>query len=156
MTPRLPFLLCLLLAAGTAAADPLVNTKLLKRTQERIATLYHSHDQRPVAPEERSNPFRAGGDVAMPLQSTLPGENPAADASARDALLLRLASATIKVTGVVNIAGRMHIAVNQSTYREGAVIPVPLPHETVFLRVGAITSKSVTLRLEEAEVTLKF
>lgn len=156
MNRRLPIFLCLLLAAaGPAAAGPQINAKLLKRTQERIAALYRNHDQRPAAPSERSNPFRLGGEVVVstqPNQTTDPGT----DSAARDIQLLRQAAATIKITGVVNIAKRMHIAVNQSTYREGAVIPVQLPGEMVFLRVGAITQKSVTLRLHEAELTLKF
>lgn len=156
MNRPLSIFLCLLLAAATAPAQaPQVNAKLLKRTQERIAALYQYHDQRPAAPGERGNPFRIGGDVVAPEQSGQPGDA-SVSAVGRDIQLLRLAVATIKITGVVDIAKRMHIAVNQSTYREGAVIPVQLPGEMVFLRVGEITQKSVTLRLGEAEETLKF
>ena len=156
MNRRLLFLLSLALATAATAAAQQVNAKLLKRTQDRITLLYLYHDRRPASPEARSNPFRAGSDAATPQLSAGPGETAPADRTARDTLLLNQAAATIRVTGVVNIAGRMHIAVNQSTYRTGSVIPVPLPGEVVFLRVGEITMKSVTLRLDEAELTLKF
>lgn len=156
MNPRRPiFLGLVLITVATAAAQP-ANTKLIKRTQDRIAALYQHHDRRAEPPEPRSNPFRIGGDAATPMLPTGPGETAPVDPTSRDALLLRQAAATIKVTGVVNIAGRMHIAVNQSTYREGALIPVQLPGETVFLRVGEITMRSATLRLEDAELTIKF
>ncbi len=89
------------------------------------------------------------------LSSSSPGDN-SVNPAGNDIQLLRQAAATIKITGVVIIAKRMHIAVNQSTYREGGLIPVQLPGEMVFLRVVAITQKSVTLRLGEAEETLKF
>lgn len=148
-------LLCLVtLAAGPLAGAQTVNAKLIKRTQERIATLFQRHDRRDPAPGERGNPFRVGGDVPVVTQPANGGEV-VSDAS-RDELRLRQAAATIKVTGVVNVANRMHIAVDKSTYREGGVIPVQLPGEMVFLRVGEITPRSVVLRLHEAELTLKF
>lgn len=148
-------LLCLLaIAAGPLACAQTVNAKLIKRTQDRIADLYQRHDQRPAPPGERGNPFRIGGDVPTNPQPEAGGEK-IPDAS-RDELLLRQAAATIKVTGVVNVANRMHIAVDRSTYREGGVIPVQLPGEMVFLRVGEITPRSVVLRLRDAELTIKF
>ena len=156
MKRHLLIIFCFLLAAASAPAQvPQVNAKLLKRTQERITALYRYHDNRPAAPGERGNPFRLGGDVVTPLPSDQPGDN-SVNPAGNDIQLLRQAAATIKITGVVIIAKRMHIAVNQSTYSEGGLIPVQLPGEMVFLRVVAITSKSVTLRLGEAEETLKF
>lgn len=155
MKPSRLLLLCLLaLAAGSYAGAQTVNAKLIKRTQERIAALYQHQDQRAPAPGERGNPFRVGGELPATPQPAAGGEV-LPDAS-RDTLLLRQAAATIKVTGVVNVANRMHIAVDKSTYREGGVIPVQLPGEMVFLRVGTITPRSVVLRLRDAETTLKF
>jgi hypothetical protein len=156
MKRRLIIILGLLLACASAPAQaPQVNAKLLKRTQERITALYQYHDNRPAAPGERGNPFRIGGEVVAPLPSDKPGDS-IVDTAGHDIELLRQAAATIKITGVVNIAKRMHIAVNQSTYRVGGLIPVQLPGEMVFLRVVEITQKSVTLRLGAAEETLKF
>ncbi len=151
---RLIFLGLVTLAAGPLAGAQTVNAKLIKRTQERIAALYQRHDQRAPAPGERGNPFRVGGEIPATPQPSAGGEV-VSDAS-RDELLLRQAAATIKVTGVVNVANRMHIAVDRSTYREGGVIPVQLPGEMVFLRVGTVTPRSVVLRLRDAETTLKF
>jgi hypothetical protein len=156
MNLRRPIFPALALALVATAAAQTVNTKLINRTQDRIAALYQHQDQRAAPPEARSNPFRIGGDAATPMLPAGPGESAPVDPASRDALLLRQAAATIKVTGVFNIAGRMHIAVNQSTYREGALIPVPLPGETVFVRVVEITMRSATLRLEDAELTIKF
>lgn len=149
----------ILLGLATLAAAPLagaqvVNAKSIKRTQERIAALYQRHDQRAPAPGERGNPFRVGGEIPATPQPSAGGEV-VSDAS-RDELLLRQAAATIKVTGVVNVANRMHIAVDRSTYREGGVIPVQLPGEMVFIRVTEITPRSAVLRLREAELTIKF
>ena len=155
MKRLLLFVVSLVFAASAPAQAPQVNAKLLKRTQERIKALYQYHDNRPAAPGERGNPFRIGGDVVAPLPSDQPGDN-SVNTAGHDIALLRQAAATIKITGVVNIAKRMHIAVNQSTYREGGLIPVQLPGEMVFLRVVEITQKSVTLRLGEAEEILKF
>jgi len=156
MKRRLLIILGLLLAVASAPAQvPQVNAKLLKRTQERITALYRHHDNRPAAPGERGNPFRIGGDLVTPLPSDKPGDN-SINPAGNDIQLLRQAAATIRITGIVNIAKRMHIAVNQSTYHEGGLIPVQLPGEMVFLRVVEITQKSVTLRLGEAEETLKF
>jgi hypothetical protein len=142
------------LAAGPLAGAQTVNAKFIKRTQDRIAALYQRHDQRAPAPGERGNPFRIGGEIPVTPQPGSDAET-ISDAS-RDVLLLRQAAATVKVTGVVNVANRMHIAVDKSTYREGGVIPVQLPGEMVFLRVGEITPRSAVLRLREAELTLKF
>lgn len=142
------------LAAGPFVGAQTVNAKFIKRTQDRIAALYQRHDQRAPAPGERGNPFRVGGEIPVTPQPGA-GTEVISDAS-RDVLLLRQAAATIKVTGVVNVANRMHIAVDRSTYREGGVIPVQLPGEMVFLRVGEITPRSAVLRLREAELTLKF
>ncbi len=142
------------LAAGPFAGAQTVNAKFIKRTQDRIAALYQRHDQRAPAPGERGNPFRVGGEIPVTPQPGT-GTETISDAS-RDVLLLRQAAATIKVTGVVNVANRMHIAVDRSTYREGGVIPVQLPGEMVFLRVVEITPRSAVLRLHEAELTIKF
>ncbi len=150
-----PILLGLVaLAAGPLAGAQTVNAKFIKRTQDRIAALYQRHDQRAPAPGERGNPFRVGGELPVTPQPAAGGEV-VTDAS-RDVLLLRQAAATIKVTGVVNVANRMHIAVDRSTYREGGVIPVQLPGEMVFLRVGEVTPRSAVLRLRDAELTIKF
>ena len=142
------------LAAGALAGAQTVNAKFIKRTQDHIAALYQRHDQRAPAPGERGNPFRVGGEIPTTPQPAA-GSEVVSDAS-RDILLLRQAAATIKVTGVVNVANRMHIAVDRSTYREGGVIPVQLPGEMVFLRVAEITPRSAVLRLRDAEMTIKF
>lgn len=142
------------LATGPLAGAQVVNAKFIKRTQDHIAALYQRHDQRAPAPGERGNPFRLGGEIPTTPQPAA-GSEVVSDAS-RDILLLRQAAATIKVTGVVNVANRMHIAVDRSTYREGGVIPVQLPGEMVFLRVVEITPRSAVLRLREAELTIKF
>jgi len=56
---------------------------------------------------------------------------------------------------VLETGGRMRVAINTVNYAEGDVIQVRLPGGPVFLRVTTITSRSVTLRLNEAIHTLQ-
>ena len=48
------------------------------------------------------------------------------------------------------------LAINSQTYREGDLVPTQVAGETIYLRVKEIARRTVTLSLNDAEVTLKY
>lgn len=120
--------------------------------RQRIADLYQHRTETPAALDPRHDPFRTraakapavGGGASAPV------------APASELSLLQQAVATLKVSGVFEIGGRQHLVINARPYKVGDVVQTQVRGEPVYLRVREISRRSVTLALNEAEITLKF
>jgi hypothetical protein len=136
-----------------------------KQVEERIAALFQHRDQPPPPIEPRHNPFRPPGSapLAPPVSSDTPelprppaGSDYSGLSPGASLALLQQGAATLKVSGIFEIGGRAHLVINARPYKEGDVVQAQVRGETVYLRVKEIARRSVTLALNEAEMTLKF
>ncbi len=150
-------------AAGkSAVANPL--TVRFKQVQERIAALYQHRNEAPPPPDPRFNPFRTPGTAQVPPPKVEGGDAApgAADGQVPDRMpssnlaLLQQGAATLKFGGTLEIGGRARLLINARTYKEGDVVQTQVRGEAIYLRIKEIAGRSVTLSLNDAEMTLKF
>jgi hypothetical protein len=142
----------LALAATPPAQKPPAPPPLSPRfiqVRERINTLFQHRNEVPPPPDLRANPFRPAGAAVVPGPAgpTLPSN---------DLALLQQAIATLKVNGTMEQMNQSYVMVNQRPYKKGDIIPARAEGEMVYLRVGDITRNTLTLTLNNAELTLKF
>ena len=138
-----------------------------KQVRDRIESLFQNRNDAPPPLEPRFNPFRTPGSVPPPPVATVttpPPANsdgtPAAPVppppSSTNLAILQQAVATLKVSGVFEIGGKSHLVINARPYKEGDVVQTLVQGETIYLRVREISKRSVTLVLNDAEMTLRF
>jgi hypothetical protein len=60
------------------------------------------------------------------------------------------------VSGTFEYGGKQQLVVNSRPYKEGDIIPTQVQGQPVYLRVRAISRNSITLALNDTEMTLKF
>ncbi len=147
-------------AAAKAPINPALSPRFLQ-VRERVDALFRYRNGMSPPPDPRLNPFRPPGSApaAAPAPASKPdplagGSIPAPLSS--DLELLQQAVATLKVSGVLEIAGRSHLVINTKPYKIGEVVQTKVKGESVFLRVRNISRNSVTLGLNSTEMTLKF
>ncbi len=153
-------------AAGKSAPPPKssVAQPLAPRFQqvrERIAALYQHRNEPPPPLDPRYNPFRLPG--SAPLVPAPNAGDPGAEEFITPApgpgaslALLQQGAATLKVSGIFEIGGQSHLVINARPYKEGDVVQTLVQGETVYLRLKEIAKRSVTLSLNDAEMTLKY
>lgn len=152
--------------AATAAAKlppvPPLSPRF-KQVRERIDALFSNRNETPAPPDARANPFRSPGAVIEarpvtapePTSSTTPNE-PLPVASATDLARLQAAVATLKVSGTFEKDGRLFLVINAKPYKDNDVLQTQIQGEPVYMRVRQVSRHSVTVVLNEAEMTLKF
>ena len=146
-------------AAGKSAPpNPL--TVRFKQVQERIAALYQHRNAAPLPPDPRFNPFRTPGTAPVmpqkgeggePVKGEVPDRMPSSNLA-----LLQQGAATLKLGGTLEIGGSARLVINARTYKEGDVVQTQVRGEAIYLRIKEIAGRSVTLSLNDAEMTLKF
>ena len=133
-----------------------------RQTRERIAALFDPRNAAPAPPDPRTNPFRPIGAVASVPGSTTENAPSAPVAPIADLATLQQAVATLRVKGTVQLGRTLQLVITsapgkEGTYKEGDIINVVLPPgDPVHLRVRQVSRNSVTLTLNDAEMTLKF
>lgn len=143
---------------GTPAPPPL--SPRFKQVRERISGLYQNRNETPPPPDPRYNPFRPPG-MAIPVPVPSAGVEPVAGepvlvASATDLARLQEAVATLKVSGTFEKDGRLYLVINAKPYKDNDVIQTQVQGEPVYMRVRQVSRRSVTVVLNDAEMTLKF
>ncbi len=143
-------------APKQSVANPLAPR--FKQVNERIDALFEHRNQPPPPPDPKYNPFRLPGAArpAAPLPEGVVADAAAPTPQADNLAQLQQAAATLKVSGIFEKGGRSHLVINARPYQQGDVVQTLLRGETIYLRVKEITKRSVTLALNEAEMTLKF
>ena len=124
-----------------------------KQVRERIDALFQNRNAPPPPLEAAQNPFRVPGAVKAAEAGVSGGRAPVL---ADDLTLLQQAVATLKVSGVFEIGGHSHLVINARPYKQGDVVQTQAQGEKVYLRVKEISKRTVTLTLNEAEMTLKY
>ena len=148
------------LAAAKAPVNPALSPRFLQ-VRERVDALFRYRNGMSPPPDPRLNPFRPPGSAPAAAPSPASKPDPLAGGSipaplSSDLELLQQAVATLKVSGVLETAGRSHLVINTKSYKIGEVVQTKVKGESVFLRVRNISRNSVTLGLNGAEMTLKF
>ncbi len=126
-----------------------------KQVRDRIDALFQHRNAPPLALEPQQNPFRVPG-AARPTGPAGTGTAVVVPAPADNLALLQQAAAALKVSGVFEIGGRSHLVINARPYKQGDVVQAQAQGERVYLRVKEISKRSVTLALNDAEMTLKY
>ena len=145
------------LAAPRAAAeapqlDPSSNPRFIQ-SRTRIDALFHYRNA-PLPPlDPRQNPFRLTNDSGAATIGS-PAALPQGLAPDSDEGMLHLGAATLKIGGLVVREGSAQIGINGGLYKEGDVIPARVRGTLVYFRIRHITNDSVTISLNDAELTL--
>lgn len=144
-------------AADKAPAAPAGPARIpaarFKQVRDRAAALFQSRNQPPADPVPVENPLRTVADVARPSGDTEPARNNEPAPTELDTL--QQAVATLRVSGMFEKDGTSYLAINSKPYRVGDVVPTVVQGETIYLRVREIDRNSITLALNDTEVTLK-
>jgi len=168
--PRLILLFVVGALAGVllaAPAKPSPGESALIR--QRIDALLKKRQKPEPLPAEPPNPFAlasalAGG-PAPTRETPQAGEQPAAaieigsadeSAPASTAELLARFSSRLRITGIIRLKGQVHVIINDSPWKEGDYMILNQGTGIIRLQVMRIQPGQLTLRLEDAELVLKF
>ncbi len=146
-------------AEGKLPPAPVISPRF-KQVRERIDALFSNRNDTPAAPDLRFNPFRSPGAVVEPRPTVAPESSAASEplpvASATDLARLQQAVATLKVSGTFEKDSRLFLVINAKPYKDNDVLQTQVQGEPVYMRVRQVSRHSVTVVLNEAEMTLKF
>lgn len=167
MNPR-PLLLAAALASSWLAPNPsLAGSATAAARSDRIrgqidALLAARRNPTPL-PVDPPNPFAAasagsvspgaGGGGPDAASGSRPPEAPAIEADAQ--VLARLAS-RLRIGGLIRIKDQSQVVINDSPLREGDYFVAEREPRTIQLQVVRIAPGQLTLRLDEAELTVRF
>jgi hypothetical protein len=129
---------------------PAPNTRFAV-TRSHIDSLYR-YRNKPLPPPD-ANPFRLLNETpsAGVVASTSVAPPPDSDDT-----ILRENVATLKIGGYFVLGGKAVLTINRRPYREGDTVIAGTAGTRVYLRIRQITPNSVTLALNQAEMTVKF
>jgi hypothetical protein len=163
MKPRLflPLFLLLLaavvlrVAAEQTQLDPSSNPRFIQ-SRTRIDALFHYRNSPQPTPDPRQNPFRMANDTSGAQVTPGGAAAPIAPGVAPDSDegMLQLGASTLKIGGYVVKEGSAQIGINSGLYKEGDVIPARVRGVLVYFRIRHITPDSVTISLNDAELTV--
>jgi hypothetical protein len=149
-----------LAGAAAAAAKPSGTPPLSPRFQQvrdRIEALFGDRSAPATAPTLVENPFRPPGALARRDATADDPDAPLSPAAVSSDLdTLQQAVATLRVTGIFEVAGVVHLVINARPYKNGDVLQVTVGNETIYLRIRDVARNLVTLALNDAEMTLKY
>lgn len=149
MSKPLLLLSGLALAASLTAAPPSAQPSAdwIKRTKDRIDILLGPKHDTSAQPANTPNPFRLPGQSdSIHLNEPSP--------QATDAETLARLVATLKINGLVQIAGVPQVIINQLSYKEGDLVAVREGDKATYLRVIRVTPTGLTLELNKVEQTI--
>jgi len=81
---------------------------------------------------------------------------PAVDPSAEDAEILARYASRLRITGLIRVKGQVHIIINDTPWKEGDFLIVSREPTLVQLQVARIQPGQLTLKLDDAELVLRF
>ena len=142
MTRFLQFLFALALVAPAIAAE--ITPTLIKRTNARVEQLLGPKLHPPPAPANLANPFVLPDVVHAPASVET-------SAAPSDSETLKRLQGVLKVNGLVEIQGKLHLIINRLPYREGDLVAIKEPSGTTYLRLKKITPRTYVLELNGKE-----
>jgi hypothetical protein len=161
-------LISFLVAAGFAgvlfAAPTAPTPEQSARIRRQVDALLKMRLQPVPLPLEPPNPFIpvAGGPGATAAgpgsvtTSANPAPGPVPDDSVEDAEVLARYASRLRITGLIRVKGQVHIIINDTPWKEGDAIIVSREPTLVQLQVTRIQPGQLTLKLDEAELVLRF
>lgn len=78
------------------------------------------------------------------------------DRSAEDAEVLARYASRLRITGLIRVKGQVHVIINDTPWKEGDAIIVSRDPVLVQLQVARIQPGQLTLKLDDAELVLRF
>ena len=141
MTPARPLLLLALLAASIAGAVTVPGVGESKLIRQRIDELLLRRRNPAPLPMDPPSPF-----VVLANPGAPPGNAEQ---------LARLAS-RLRITGLIRIKEQLHVIINDSPWKEGDYIAMESGSGLLQLQVLRIQAGQLTLRLEDAELVMRF
>jgi hypothetical protein len=169
--PRLILLFIVLLAGGAWAAGDRRAIQESALIRQRIDALLKRRQQPEPLPAEAPNPFALQANI--PTVPNLGRESAAAAGGAEPApvivaqsdeelvtsntaeLLARFAS-RLRITGMIRLKDQVHIIINETPWKEGDYLIINQGRRIFRLQVMRIQTGQLTLRLEDAELMLRF
>lgn len=161
-----------LLAAVLAANPPRPNAAAAESQQmrRRIDALLKPRRSPPPLPLDPPNPFAqvattgagvtaSGANVPGGGNANAAVDRPAAgqdDANATSTEQLARFASRLKITGLIRLKDQVHVIINDTPWREGDFIIVDRSSRIIQLQVVRIQPGSLTLRLDDAELVLRF
>ncbi len=159
-----------ILSAAKAKGPPTAKTSAVlvplsprfQLTRTHIAALFDTRNAPPAPIDPLANPFRSTGAAPVVPSVGTEGTTPLPVALNSDLTSLQQAVATLRVKGTVQRGKTLQLVITsapgkEGTYKEGDIINVLLPPgDPVHLRVRQISTHSVTLTINDAEMVLKF
>jgi hypothetical protein len=142
MTRFLHFLFALALVAPAIAAE--ITPTMIKRTNARIELLLGPRLHPPAIPANLANPFVVPDVVRSPASVD-------ASAAPSDSETLKRLQGALKVNGLVEIQGKLHLIINRLPYQEGDLVAVKEAGGTTYLRLKKITPRTYVLELNGLE-----
>ncbi len=167
---KLPVIFILLLGlAGPALAATPAAAKSAQIRQQIDALLKRRQRPEPLPPEPPSpfalvavvpgGPGQSRDVAATPVEESLPVavNSPAVEGEPRSTaeLLARLA-ARLRITGIIRLKDQVNIIINDSPWKEGDYLIINHAGSVVRLQILRIMHGQLTLRLDEAEMVLRF
>jgi hypothetical protein len=142
MKRLLHFLFALAVAAPAIAAE--VTPAMIRRTNARIEQLLGPRLNPPAAPANLANPFVLPDVIQAPASVE-------SSAAPTDSETLKRLQGVLKVNGLVEIQGKLHLIINRLPYREGDLVAVKEASGTTYLRLKKITPRTYVLELNGKE-----
>jgi hypothetical protein len=152
--------------AGAIVAAPVAPTpEQSARIRRQVDALLKSRLQPEPLPLDPPNPFVpmvspgvapvAAAPVA-PVATANPAPAPIVDRAAEDAALLARYASRLRITGLIRVKDQVHVIINDTPWKEGDFIIVSRDPGVVQLQVARIQPGQLTLKLEDAELVLRF
>ena len=143
-----------------------------RQIRQRIDALLKRRQQPTPLPVDPPNPFAlvaavsggltpvreptvaGGGEPAMP--AVVVGNPDNEIGSANTAELLARLSSRLRITGMIRLGEQVHVIINDSPWKEGDYMILNQGSHVIRLQVMRIVPGQLTLRLEEAELVIRF
>ena len=166
---RRPLLLTgtLAILAGVLSAAPVAPTPADSiKVRQHVDALLKLRRKPEALPVDPPNPFavltapgtsapRESNSAPADAGSMAPAMREDLAAASSTELLARFAS-RLRITGLIRLKDQVHVIINDSPWREGDLIIVNREPRLVQLRVVKIQPGLLTLRLDDAELVLRF
>jgi hypothetical protein len=153
---------------GAVSTVPVTPTRAESRAiHQQVDALLKPRRKPEALPVDPPNPFllQAAPGAAVPRDPAAKTAEPSAGPSpgARDDLagatsteLLARFSSRLRITGLIRLKDQVHVIINDSPWKEGDYIIVSREPRLVQLLVTRIQPGQLTLKLEDAELVLRF
>lgn len=121
-------------------------------TRTRIAALLDMRLKPVALPANPPNPFYQPSAAAVELTPAPGRENPDVPAAADESDIdtIRKYAPTLKIGGVINRNGTLHLTINNTTCRVGDIITVGSKDHPTYLKLLALSANEFTLGLNDA------